>query len=198
MVSPPHRPRRRLNIGLAKSTHLQLAFGQYAQFPELSELYSALGGRRLLPIRSNQATAAMEQRLGERTRIRLETYNRADRDLIYQPFFDPRILDGAAFLPPANPLYENSLRGYVRGAEIFLQRSSANRFTGWISYAYGRTGMQDGISGARFVSDWDQRDTIDLYGRYRLRPTVDLRARSTWAADSPFPVFCALGMAIIL
>lgn len=182
-------PAASANIGLTKSTHLQLAFGQYAQFPELSELYSSLGGRRLLPIRSNQATAAIEQRLGERTRIRLETYNRADRDLIYQPFFDPRILNGAVFLPPANPLYENSLRGYARGAEIFLQRSSANRFTGWISYAYGRTGMRDGVSGVRFVSDWDQRHTINLYGSYRLRPTVNLSARSTWGSGFPIPGF---------
>jgi len=182
-------PAASANIGLTKSTHLQLAFGQYVQFPELSVLYSALGGRGLLPMRSNQATAAIEQRLGERTRIRVETYNRADRDLIFQPFIDPRILSGEIFLPPANPLFENSLRGYARGAEIFLQRSSANRFTGWISYAYGRTGMHDGVSGAQFVADWDQRDTINFYGSYRLRPSINLSARATWGSGFPIPGF---------
>jgi hypothetical protein len=140
-------------------------------------------------MRSNQAIAAIEQRLGERTRIRLETYNRADRDLIYQPFFDPRILNGAIFLPPADPLYANSLRGYARGAEIFLQRSSANRFTGWVSYAYGHTGMQDGISGARFVSNWDQRHTINVYVGYRVRPSVNLSVRSSWGSGFPIPGF---------
>jgi len=63
-----------------------------------------------------------------------------NRDLIFQPLFDPRIVGGNIIAPPLNPAYVNSLRGYARGVELFVQRSSANRFTGWISYAYGRTG----------------------------------------------------------
>lgn len=166
-------------LSVTRSTQLQLGFGEYAQFPELSVLTSAPAARRLLPMRSNQAIAAIEQRLGDRTRVRVETYNRADRDLIYQPFFDPRLLNGKVFTPPLNPAYANSLRGYARGVEFMVQRSSANRFTGWVSYAFGRTGMTDSISGARFPSDWDQRHTINLYGGYRLRPSVNLSARSS-------------------
>ena len=177
------------SMGLTRSTHLQLGFGQYAQFPEVSVLTSTLGNRGLLPMRSNQAIAALEQRLGERTRLRLETYNRADRDLIYQPFYDPRLMGGQVFIPPANPLFANSLRGYARGVEIFLQRSSANRFTGWVSYGFGRTENRDGISGYRFPSDWDQRHTVNVYGGYRLRPSVNLSGRSSWGSGYPIPGF---------
>ena len=177
------------SIGLTRSTHLQLGFGQYAQFPEVSVLTSTLGNRGLLPMRSNQAIAALEQRLGERTRLRLETYNRADRDLIYQPFYDPRLVGGQIFIPPAKPLFANSLRGYARGVEIFLQRSSANRFTGWVSYGFGRTENRDGISGVRFPSDWDQRHTVNVYGGYRLRPSVNLSGRSSWGSGYPIPGF---------
>jgi hypothetical protein len=186
-------PAASATVKLTGSAHLQLGFGQYAQFPELSVLASTLGGglgnRRLLPMRSNQAIAAVEQRFGQRTRVRLETYNRADRDLIYQPFYDPRILNGKVFSPPLDPLYANSLGGYARGAEIFLQRTSANRFTGWVSYAFGRTENRDGISGVSFVSDWDQRHTINLYAGYRLRPSVNLSARSGWGTGFPIPGF---------
>jgi hypothetical protein len=174
---------------LTGSAQLQVGFGQYAQFPELSVLASTLGNRRLLPMRSNQAIAALEQRFGQRTRLRLETYNRADRDLTYQPYYDPRILNGKVFTPSLAPLYANSLRGYARGAEVFLQRTSANRFTGWVSYAYGRTEDRDGISGARFVPDWDQRHTINVYAGYRLRPSVNLSARSSWGSGLPIPGF---------
>jgi hypothetical protein len=157
------------------------------QYPELSLLTSPLGGRGLLPLRSNQAIAGVEQRLGERTRLRLEYYNRADRDLPFQPFYDPRLLaTGAIFAPPVNPLYYNSVRGYARGVEVFLQRSSANRFTGWISYAYGRTSMRDGVSRQVFPSDWDQRHTVNVYGGYRLRPSVNLSGR--WSYGSGFPI----------
>ena len=182
-------PAASATIGLTASTHLQFGYGQYAQFPELSVLDSNLGNRYLLPMRSNQAIAAIEQRLGERTRLRVEAYNRADRDLPYQPYYDPRLLNGKVFAPPFAPQYANSLRGYARGVEIFLQRSSANRFTGWVSYGFGRTMMRDSISAARFPSDWDQRHTINLYGGYRLRPSVNLSGRVSWGSGFPIPGF---------
>lgn len=172
---------------VTKSTRLQLGWGQYTQYPEISLLTSPLGGRALLPLRSNHAIAGVEQRLGERTRLRLEYYNRADRDLAFQPLFDPRLLsNGQIFAPPLNPPYANSLRGYARGVELFLQRSSANRFTGWISYAFGRTGMREGVALRRFPADEDQRHTVNVYGGYRIRPTVNLSGR--WSYGSGFPM----------
>jgi hypothetical protein len=124
-------PQTSANVAVTKSMHVQLGWGQYAQFPEVSLLTSPLGGRWLPPMRSNHAIAAVEQRLGARTRVRAEYYNRADRDLPFQPQFDPRYRDGKIFAPPLNPPYFASLRGYSRGVEFFLQRSSANRFTGF-------------------------------------------------------------------
>ena len=50
----------------------------------------------------------------------------------------------------------NSERGYARGIQIFIQRRTANGFTGWISYAYGRAMIIDGV-GLKFPSDYDQR-----------------------------------------
>src|SRR5208282_5357616 len=66
---------------------------------------------------------------------------------------------------------------------------SANRFTGWVSYSFGRAEDRDGISGARFVSDWDQRHTVNIYAGYRLRPSVNLSARSSWGSGFPIPGF---------
>jgi hypothetical protein len=180
-------PQASAALYLTHSTRVQMGWGQYVQYPEISLLTSPLGGRRLLPLRSNQAIAGVEQRIGERTRLRAEYYNRADRDLPFQPLYDPRLqANGAVFVPPANPLYYNSVRGYARGVEFFLQRSSANRFTGWVSYAYGRTEMRDGVSLHRFPSDFDQRHTVNVYGGYRLRPSVNLSGR--WSYGSAFPI----------
>jgi hypothetical protein len=180
-------PQASAAIGITKSTRIQLGWGEYAQYPELSVLYSTLGNRGLLPTRSIHAVAAVERRLGRRTRLRAEFYDRADRDLPFQPYYEPRISNGKVFSPPVNPLYYNSLRGYSRGAEIFLQRSSANRFTGWISYAYGHAMMREGVSNQRFPSDYDQRHTISIYGGYRLRPTVNLSVHSSYGSGFPIP-----------
>ena len=80
-VSPPFSAA----LTLAQGTRIQLGFGQYVQYPELTFLTSPLGSRNLLPIRSNQWLAAFEQRLGPRTRFRAEYYDRLDRDLPFQP-----------------------------------------------------------------------------------------------------------------
>jgi hypothetical protein len=178
---------------LTQATRIQLGWGQYVQYPEISLLTSPLGGRGLLPMRSNHAVAGVEQRLGDRARIRVEYYNRADRDLPFQPLYDPRIINGKLFVPPANPRYLNSLRGYSRGVELFVQRSSANRATGWISYAYGHTGMRDGGEPAgsdnRFPAEFDQRHTVNLYVGYRLKPTVNLSVHSSYGSGFPIPGF---------
>lgn len=183
----PVSPQASAALMVTPATRLVLGWGQYVQYQELSVLTSPLGGRGLLPIRSNHAIAAIEQRLGLRTRLRAEYYNRADRDLLFQPLYDPRLLPtGKIFAPPLNPPYVNSLRGYSRGVEFFLQRSSANRATGWISYAYGKTNMRDGVTGNSFPSDWDQRHTVNVFGSYRLKPTVNMSLR--WSYGSAFPI----------
>ena len=180
-------PQMSASIALPSGTRVQLGFGQYVQYPELTLLTSPLGSRALLPMRSNQLIAAVEQRLGQRMRLRAEYYDRMDRDLPYQPLYDPRLVDGTLFVPPPNPRYYNSLRGYSRGVEFFVQRSSANNFTGWISYAFGRTGMRDGVTTDRFPTEFDQRHTVNLYGGYRLKPTVNLSAKVSYGSGFPIP-----------
>ncbi len=169
------------------ATRMQLGWGQYVQFPEVSLLTSPLGGHSLLPARSNHEILAIEQRLNARTRLRAELYNRDDRDLTFQPLYDPRLIGNTIFVPPLNPLYLNSLRGYGRGAEIFLQRSSANRFTGWVSYAYGHAEMRDGVTHSHFPSDYDQKHSVNVYGSYRLRPSVNLSLRTSYGSGFPIP-----------
>lgn len=186
-------PEASASVMIARATRVQLGWGQYVQFPEVSQTVSLLGGLYLLPMRSNHAIAAIEQRVGLRTRLRAEYYNRADRDLIFQPLLDPRILpNGKIFTPPLNPPFRNSLRGYARGVEFFVQRSTANGATGWVSYAFGRTGMRDGVTGSTFPSDWDQRHTVNVFGSYRIKPSVNMSLRWTYGSAFPIPGYLKL------
>jgi hypothetical protein len=182
-------PQTSFSFSPLSSMSLRLGWGQYVQYPEISQLTSNLGSRDLLPMRSTQMIGAVEQRIGHRARVRAEFYNRQDRDLPYQPFYNPRLVNGKVFVPPLNPLYENSLRGYARGVEILLQRVSANGLNGWVSYAYGRTWLRDRVTTVSFPSDWDQRHTINAYGSYRVRPSVNLSFRWTYGSGFPIPGF---------
>lgn len=175
------------SAGLALgATRVQFGWGHYLQYPEPDALLGRFGSRALLPERSIHYIASVEQRLGGRTRVRAEFYDREDRDLLFRPLYEPRILNGRVFNPPLDPPWRNSLRGYARGVEVFVQRRSANRLAGWISYAYGRAMLRDGALRIAFPSDFDQRHTINVYGSYRIRPSVNLSAK--WLYGSGFPV----------
>jgi hypothetical protein len=91
--------------------------------------------------------------------------------------------------PPADPRYEQSLRGSARGLELMLQRRSANGLAGWISYGYSKAWMRDGILGKEFASDFDQRHTLTAYGAWRIRPTWLLSARYSYGSNFPVPGF---------
>lgn len=182
-------PQAGLTFSPWHSTEFQLGWGQSVQFPEISLFTSNLANRSLLPIRSTQLNAAIEQRIAERLRLRATFYNRQDRDLLYQPFLDVRLIQGRVFVPPPNPMYVNSLRGYGRGFELLLQRVSVNGLTGWMSYTYGRTAMHDGVTGNSFPSNYDQRHTVNTYASYRVRPTISISARWTYGSGFPVPAF---------
>src|SRR5262249_33225953 len=134
--------------------------------------------------------ASIEERLNERTRIRLEFYDRQDRDLLARPALDPR-LNFAGLVVGADPgaALLNSERGYARGLEVFGQRRTENGLTGWISYAYGRTIVSDGALGVKFPSDYDQRHTFNAYASRRVRPTVNLSGKFVFGSGMPLPGF---------
>jgi len=185
-------PAASATVLVTSSTRIQLGWGEYAQYQELSVLTSIAGNRHLLPLRSNQAIGAVEQRLNARTRFRAEFYDRTDRDIAAQPLLDPRLIGTQVFIPALIPLWANSERGWARGVELYLQRSSANKFTGWVSWGWGRTGYRDGVTGSRFPSDFDQRNTISVYGSYRLRPSVNVSLHSSYGGGFPIPEYLLL------
>lgn len=173
-------PTASATVMVLPSTHLHFQWGHYVQYPELSHFYSRFGPRALAPERAIHAQAGIEQRLGARTRLRAEIYQRLDRDLLFRPLLEPRLVAGRIYAGDAAAPILNSQRGYARGAQFFLQRRTSNGLTGWVSYAYGVARTREG------PADFDQRHTANLFLSYRLRPTVNVSSR--WTYGSGFPV----------
>ncbi len=96
---------------------------------------------------------------------------------------------GTIFQALPNAPLLNSQRGYARGVQVSVQRRTANGFTGWVSYAYGRAIISDGYLHLKFPSDYDQRHTFNAYLSRRLRPTVNLSGRFTYGSGMPLPGF---------
>ncbi len=49
--------------------------------------------------------------------------------------------------------------------------------------------MRDGVLGITFPADYDQRHTVNVYGSYRVRPSVNISARWLYGSGFPLPGF---------
>jgi hypothetical protein len=173
---------------LGASTHLQLGWGQYVQFPEISDLTSPLSAAHLLPQRSTQALAAIEQRLGERTRVRLEYYEREDRDLLYRPFYDPRmLLNWQGLHPPGQPAaaqLQPCLRARFRVSGGAPQRQPAHRVGFLRLWGLAPAGR---LGGNRLSLRLRSAPHHQPVRRLPHPPHVNLSAKWTYGSNFPYP-----------
>ena len=179
-------PQASLAVRTPGDAELQLAWGQYVQFPELAVLTSPSGGPRLAPERANHFAAAIEKRIAGNARVRFEIWNRDDRDLLARPMFDPRLV-GARVVVPNDPRFQNSVRGYSRGGQVMVQRRSANRLSGWLSYTLSWARVRDRIENSHYWARHDQRHLVNAYLSYRLTSSLNLSGRWGYGSGEPIP-----------
>jgi hypothetical protein len=178
-------PRASLSISPYSKLTISAGWGQYAQFPNLVSLYGEFGDTNLVAPRSTHYVMSVEHLITEKTRVRVEVYDEEERSVLFSEQTEPRLVDGKVTLPQKGPLLRNTLRGYSRGVEIYVQRRSANRLSGWISYALGYTRFRDEFAGLGFDGDYDQRHTASVYGSYRLSRSLNLSLKFRYGSNFP-------------
>ena len=179
-------PRGSFAWSIGKEWRVRAAAGRYYQFPDFAQMFDRLGNRNLQAGRSTHYNASVERRFGDRTRFLAEVYDREDDKLLFS-LDGPRLV-GNVVTFDVFP-FQNSLRGHARGIELTLQRRSANRLTGWLSYAFSRTKLTDSQTGLTFPSDTDQRHTVNVYGSYRFNETWNLSSEWRYGSGQPVPGF---------
>jgi hypothetical protein len=185
-------PRASVAFSPQASTRLSLAFGQYAQFPGFFQMFGEFGNPRLRAERSTHYTFQFEQLINDKTRVRFEAYDREDRNFIYSADAEYRLVNGQPVGPGVGitgARFENSLRGHARGVELFVERRSVNKLSGWISYSYSKAPYRDAATNISFNGDFDQRHTFNVYGTYRLKPTLNLSTKYRYGSNFPTPAF---------
>jgi hypothetical protein len=178
-------PRASLAIGITSRTKLLAGYGQYAQFPNLEQL---LGNNRNPLLRAQRAThyiAGLEQLISERIRFKMELYDREEQQDPYTPQAEWRLLNGVAVEPVYEAPLKNSVRGSSHGIEFSLQRVSANRLSGWVSYSLGYARYRDTLDHLYFDGDYDQRHTVNAFASYRLSKTVSWSGRFRYGSNFP-------------
>ena len=182
------------------NTDLQFATGKYSQFSNFS--FGPPPGECLaegiLPNKSEHYSAAVEQRFGENTRVRLQAFER--RGFYAVGVTPPGEMDSGA-CPVLQPFPGSTYkRDYARGAQLILQRRSANRLSGWIGYTllaarqrqYEVASSSPSFSlffdsGSYYSTLEDQRHSLNLFATYRLRPTLNLSGKLLYGSGYPIP-----------
>ncbi len=165
---------------------VRAAAGRYYQFPGFDLMFGRLANPNLKAESATHYNVSVERRFGNSTRFLAEVYDREDEDLFFS-LSEPRMVGNIATFTEFP--FQNSLHGHARGFELTLQRRSANKLTGWISYAYSQTKLTDAQTGLSFVSDTDQRHTVNIYGSYRFNETWNLSSEYRFGSGQPVPGF---------
>jgi len=179
-------PRGAFGWAINKDWNLRAGVGRYYQFPDLELLFGRLGNPGLQAESATHYNASVERSIGDRTRVLAEVYYRDDRDLFFT-LSEPRLT--GPFVDFTELPFQNSLRGRAKGFELTLQRRSANKLAGWISYAYSHTDMTEEQTGLRFPSDTDQRHTLNVFAGYRFTETWNLSGELRYGSGPPIPGF---------
>lgn len=179
-------PRAALGFAPSGDWRLRAAFGRHYQFPDFEDFFGRLGNPDVRAERATHYNASVERTFGTRTRVLVEVYDREDSNLLFS-LSEPRVEAGRITF--AEFPVRNALRGHARGVELTLQRRSANNLTGWVSYSYAKTRLRDGENDLSFVSDFDQRHSVNTYASYRFTETFNLSGQWRYGGGVPIPGF---------
>jgi hypothetical protein len=179
-------PRGSLTWSINEHFRVHGAAGRYYQFPDFEQVFGRLGSRTLGAERSTNFGAGIEWLFGDRMRLTAEVFDREEANLSFS-LSEPR-LEGSLGSFAEFP-FRNALDGHARGFEITLQRRSANKLAGWISYSFLKTRLTDAQTGLNFVSDNDQRHILNAYASYRFTDTWNLSSVFRYGSGPPIPGF---------
>ncbi len=195
----PLSPQISMAVRATSSTELQFGAGRYQQFTQPIRVEDLCPGFGFMPEKSDQYTAAVEQRLGENTRVRLQVFDRQDSFSMGLGAVHPTV---SSSCPSIEPIPKGTFqRDYSRGAQLVLQRRSANRLSGWLGYTLARSQarqymVQYQVSSGGVVNLFpydtpyystleDQRHSLNVFAMYRLNPTVNLSGKFLFGSGFP-------------
>lgn len=165
-------------------TRLRASAGVQHQSATLDQSFFTRAGDTLEPERAATVELGVEQRLGTAWRLNVAGYRR--RDASGQRFVNGeiRIVNNRVVLP-SNAHWQNTLHGYANGAEVVLERRSANGLNGWLSYSWNDSRLTDDLTHETFAADFDQRHTVNTYVAYRWSGRTSLSARMRYGSNFP-------------
>lgn len=153
--------------------------------PTIEQARGLYAGTALKSERVWTTDFSVERRLHGSTRVVGTVFTRRERDVIFRRDAEPRLVNGVEVPSSTTTRFENALRGSSHGYEIMLQRRTAGRVNGWVSYAYAKTEYRDPLRGETFRGDYDQPHTFNAHLTYRISHKQNIGVKYTYGSNFP-------------
>jgi hypothetical protein len=191
----PFSPQVSAAVQLASSTELQFGAGRYNQFQFPTGVpYVVEGCPEIIQTMqtANHYIAGVEQRFGETTRLKLLLFDRQNG-----------MVENFSFLTEngceSTHGFETVERDHARGVQFVLQSRTANRLSGWIGYTvltaqerergadYRPVEIGGELWSSFFPTSEDQKYTLNVFGSYRISPSVHVSGKFLFGSGFPIP-----------
>jgi outer membrane receptor for ferrienterochelin and colicin len=171
-------PRLFVRWRVTPGTMLKGGLGLYQQPPTPDESSPDTGTPNLLPKRSVQVSAGVEQTLSAGLDLDLTAfYKRLTRVVVRNP---------AARLDAGAEAYTNEGTGRIYGIEALLRARFGERFFGWIAYTFQRSLRTDRPGEAERPFDFDQPHILTALGTWRPNARWAFGARFRLVSGNPY------------
>lgn len=129
---------------VASGTRVRVSAGLQQQAPTIDQALFSHQDPHLATEKATTVEAGLERRFGPAWRLSGSIYRRHERDRLR--FVDSEIrVENNRVVLPSDSRWENALTGDGRGAELTLERKSVNGVNGWLSYAWNKATLENGI-----------------------------------------------------
>jgi hypothetical protein len=177
-------PWMQAELVLPRALLLTAGSGVYRQAPDIVEVDGPQGALDPRTERARHVDVGLGQQVGP-YRWQLTVFSRGEADVLRLPDSEPRLVAGVVTFPDPRSRYENTLSGSARGAELMIERRSANGLSGWIGYGLASAEYEDSTRRESFPADAEQRHTLNLYAHYRLTSRTSVSGRFRAATNTP-------------
>ncbi len=171
-------PRLLARWRVAPGTVLKAAAGVYQQPPSPPESARLGGNPDLLPERTWQYSAGVEQQVRDGVSVEVTGfYKDLSRMIVANP---------AATLDPSLARYGNVGTGRIYGLESLVRARFGDRFFGWIAYTYQRSFRTDGPGDPERRFSFDQPHILTVVGTYRPSIKWSFGGRFRLVSGNPY------------
>ena len=183
-------PWMQIELALPRGLLAAAGTGIHRQSPDVIDVDGPQGALDPRTERARHVDAGVGQQVGA-WRWQATAFARTEDDVLWLPNSEPRLENGVVVFPDPQARYEHALDGSAKGAELLLQRKSANGFSGWVGYSWVNARYDDRTRGAWFAADAEQRHTLNVYAHYRLTSRTSVGGRFRAATNTPLVGYLA-------